>query len=261
MKKRTIKLWGVLALVLAGLSVYLFAQSSSEKSSSTANQLHREVKDLGYKYCDNGLDGDPDEYFDCIDCIYVWVAQDSNANYDEQAREQRIQKRLERMKEKGVNFEQKLLDLKADLLKPREKETNEQRMKREIILTNLERRQWRRAIGRRGEYNFPALKDFMLNGELTADGCVRVLKELYDEVSHDLKSFEEKDIFYGKTRLELFQEMTLDIQKRVKEIKMGEDNFGRNFVVVTQHGRDIVNNLESYSINSQCLRILELGKY
>ena len=270
MKTRTVKFLGVLTLVLAGISVYLFAQnagnasapSGKEAAKEKARALMEEIRSLENRYCASAED---EEYFDCRDCIYIWAR--SYEAYDENTKAQKIERHIEKMQRENRSFSDQLLLLKRWLLWPQSIPIEEsfpikmqQPAIKDIILRNLERRQWKRALVQQGEYNIPALNSFLLEGKLTADGCVDVLKELYNEASHEPKKFAEIDEIYQRSKLELLQEMAKEINKQIRGVKIADISISAGFTVVTYRGQEPVRDPGAFNIMQQCGRILELGR-
>ena len=149
------------------------------------------------------------------------------------------------MKQEQRSFGEQLLLLKRWLIWPTSIPIDEnfpiklsQPEKGALILKNLERRQWKRALIQMGEYNILSLKEFLLEGNLTANGCVDALKELFNEASHNPKKFSEMDEIYLRSKLELLQEMAKEINKRIRGIKIDDTSISEGFVVVTYRGRE-----------------------
>lgn len=270
MKTRTVKFLGVLTLVLAGISVYLFAQnagnasapSGKEAAKEKARALMAEIRSLQGRYC---ADVDDDDYFNCLDCVYLWAR--SYETYDESEKAKRIERHIEKMQQENRSFAEQLLLLKRWIIWPPGVPVEDsfpiKKAKPEngaLILKNLERIQWKRALVQMGEYNILSLKSFLLEGTLTADACVDALRYLYDEASHNPKKFAEIDEIYQRPKLELLQDMAKEINQRIQGVKIDDTSISVGFKVVTYRGQESVRDPGAFNIKQQCSRIMELGK-
>ena len=273
MKTRTVKFLGVLTLVLAGISVYLFAQNTGNTSSAKekAQALMAEIRSLQGRYC---ADVDDDDYFNCLDCVYLWVRSYEGNEKSKKADEEKeegnraeeiegyIERHIEKMQRENRSFSDQLLLLKRWIIWPPGVPVEDsfpiKKAKPEngaLILKNLERIQWKRTLVQMGEYNILSLHSFLLEGTLTADGCVDALKYLYDEASHNPKKFDDK--------LESLKKMAKEIYTQIEGVKIvGENiqNISPGFTVVTYQGQEFASGRGAFSIKQQCSRIMELGK-